>query len=564
MKPADIIYGVDEPVPLGRWLLLGLQQLFVCTIYLILTSIIVQHAHLSDQVAQGIISRTLIIMGLATILQSFRRGPIGSGYLAPACVAIMYFSPSLKAISLGGLPLLLGMLLIAGIIQMLFAFLIKSMRILFPPVVTGLLYCAMGLDVGLMAIKKLISDPGSFIVNQNLDLIIFAITLFLIIALSVWGKEIVRLLCTILGLIIGGILAYFLGAFRPESLQQIVHAKWFSLPLLENIGFRFDWILLPEFIIAGIAASLRTIGVISTCQQINNSDWKRPDYQSIKKGVFTDGLNVVLSGFLGATGVGVSPSAVGVSKATGATSRYIAYSFGLSCLVFAMVPKFASLFIGLPISVAVAGLVFTSCILFVGGISIITSREIDMRRTFIIGLTILLTISQFVFTGFFDGLPDFIKSVTSSGLTFAAVLAISLNLFFQIKKRQSYALELEEGSETAMILSKMKEWKIPGDLFDGVEKTITNLTNLIINQKKNDGKLKLKLNYNEVDLWVSVSYRGALPEFPKVIPITTEHIIDEQVFFVGLSAIFKEIYPDKINVQTKDGLCQLDICFFVN
>lgn len=74
-----------------------------------------------DQIAQDVISRALVMMGIASITQSLWRGPIGSGYLAPARVVIMYFGPSLQAVSLGGLPMLFGMLIIAGIIQMLFS-----------------------------------------------------------------------------------------------------------------------------------------------------------------------------------------------------------------------------------------------------------------------------------------------------------------------------------------------------------------------------------------------------------------------------------------------------------
>ncbi|HHL3493708.1 TPA: uracil-xanthine permease family protein [Legionella pneumophila] len=563
MKPTDIIYGVDEPVPLGTWFFLGLQQLFVCTIYLILTSIIVHHANGSDEIARDVISRSLIMMGIAAIMQSLWKGPVGSGFLAPACVAVMYFSASLKAVNLGGLPLLFGMLIVAGIIQMLFAFFIKRMRILFPPVITGLLYCAMGLDIGLSALKKLIDDPNNLSINMNLDLQMFSITLFLIIGFSVWGKGLARLLCTILGLTIGVILAYFLGVFSTKGLEQIANASWFYFPSLKAMGFAFDWTLLPAFTIAAIAAGLRTMGVITTCQQINDNNWKRPDYQSIKKGVFTDGLNVALSGLVGTAGVGVSPSAVGVSKASGATSRYIAFSFGLSCFIFAMIPKFASIFVSIPISVAVAGLVFTSCILLVGGIRIIASREIEIRRTFIIGLTLLLTISQFVFVQFFEQLPSYLKPITSSGLALAALMAISLNLLFQIKKRRSYALEIESGKEISQILDKIRKWNISQETFSLVDKTITTLTSMIINQKKNDGKLKLTLDYNEIDLWVKISYCGELPDLPRTISLTSDNIIDEQVFFIGLSAILKELYPDKINVQNKNGQCELDVCFFV-
>ena len=35
--------------------------------------------------------------------------------------------------------------------------------------------------------------------------------------------------------------------------------------------------LVPAFMIAAVAAMLRTVGVVTTCQKINDADWKRPD-----------------------------------------------------------------------------------------------------------------------------------------------------------------------------------------------------------------------------------------------------------------------------------------------
>jgi hypothetical protein len=33
---------------------------------------------------------------------------------------------------------------------------------------------------------------------------------------------------------------------------------------------------------AGTAATLRTVGVITTCQQINDQDWKKPELKAIQ------------------------------------------------------------------------------------------------------------------------------------------------------------------------------------------------------------------------------------------------------------------------------------------
>ena len=98
---------------------------------------------------------------------------------------------------------------------------------------------------------------------------------------------------------------------------------------------RTAWIFL---LIAGIAAALRVVGVITTCQKINDDDWNRPDLESIRGGMLADGLGCMIGGLLGTIGQNTGPSLVGVSKASGATSRSIAFSAGVVMAVFAISP----------------------------------------------------------------------------------------------------------------------------------------------------------------------------------------------------------------------------------
>src|SRR6266404_6004391 len=87
------------------------------------------------------------------------------------------------------------------------------------------------------------------------------------------------------------------------------------------------------------------------------------------------------------------PSLVGLSSATGATSRYIAFACAAILLAIAFVPKFAALFLALPLEVAGAALVFTGSIMISGGIQIMVSRNIDIRTTYVIGIAFLVGVA---------------------------------------------------------------------------------------------------------------------------------------------------------------------------
>jgi Xanthine/uracil permeases len=82
--------------------------------------------------------------------------------------------------------------------------------------------------------------------------------------------------------------------------------------------------MLP-FAIAGLASGLRVVGVLTTCQQMNDAAWRRPDMESISGGVIADGIGCAIGGALAAPGMSASPSLVGIEKITGVTSRIVAW-----------------------------------------------------------------------------------------------------------------------------------------------------------------------------------------------------------------------------------------------
>jgi xanthine permease XanP len=144
----------------------------------------------------------------------------------------------------------------------------------------------------------------------------------------------------------------------------------FAIPRPDFLSYDFNIGLVPAFLAAGLAATLRTVGVVTTCQRINDAAWKRPDMQNIEKGIRADALGSLLGGTLGAPGMNIAPSLVGISAVTSATSRVIAFVATVVLLVFAFVPKIVGASLELPLQVAGAMLVFTSSFMLTSGISI--------------------------------------------------------------------------------------------------------------------------------------------------------------------------------------------------
>jgi xanthine permease XanP len=253
------------------------------------------------------------------------------------------------------------------------------------------------------------------------------------------------------------------GLITPQGHAQLAAAPLFALPGVAPPGYAFHLPLLVPFLIAALAGGLRTIGVVTTCQQINDADWQKPEIKSIMGGVLADGLSCAVSGALGATGLSTSPSAVGASQASGATSRYVALAMGAWFALLACFPKLLAVFLAFPPAVVGGALVFTGSIMLAGGMHMAAAGGQDTRKTFIIGIAILLGLSQKMFPEYFQGLPHWLHLLTGSMLSTATIAAVALNLLFRlgISRTESISVPLDEeswGKVDALVRLQGSKW----------------------------------------------------------------------------------------------------------
>ncbi len=326
VRPPNLIYGVDEWPPPLQLALLGLQYAVVSAIYLVLVAIIVRHSGADAETSLRVMRIACVGLAIGTVLQALPRGPVGSGFLAPPVFSAVYLAPSLLAAEAGGMPLVFGMTLFAGAVEVCFGLLLHRLRLLITPILSGLTVLIVGLQLGLVGIGELLDVKDEHQTFFAHHLIVTTMTLAICIFLSIWGRGVWKMTCSLLGLIVGMVGAYIVGIVSPANLSALADAPWFAVPVPLFFDLKFDAALIPAFLAAGIAGALRSVGVLTTCQRLNNAAWQRPDSGNLKRGILADGLANVIGGSIGVTGMCSAPSLVGISGATGATSRAIAYS----------------------------------------------------------------------------------------------------------------------------------------------------------------------------------------------------------------------------------------------
>jgi NCS2 family nucleobase:cation symporter-2 len=425
---------MDDRPPLVVTLLMGLQHIFVMSSTLALPVVIVKEIGGSMAEINALVCFSMIAAGIGTILQALKRGPIGSGYLCPNLCGPSYLGVSMQAAWLGGLPLMHGMTMAAGLFEVLFSRLVNRLKFLFPNQVTGMVVLMVGVALIPLGTSKFLGIEISGDPVSSKGTLAAALTLLAMIGVNIWSKGQLRLYCVLIGMVVGYLLSSLLGIMDQDDWLQIWRVPWFDLPWKGRgmFSFAFDWSMVGPFLIVAACASLKSFGNLTTCQKINDDDWAEPDVKNVGNGLLADGIAVFSGGLLGGMAVDTSASNVGLAAATGATSRWIALAAGALYVALAFCPKLTTLVVLMPAPAMGAILIFVTCFMLISGFNIITTTPLDVRKTFIVGASMIFGLSVDIIPEAYSQLHPWLKAIFSSSLTMATVMAIVLNQLFSL------------------------------------------------------------------------------------------------------------------------------------
>jgi NCS2 family nucleobase:cation symporter-2 len=561
-RPDNLTYTVDERPPFAKLLLLGLQYAVLDAFYLVLVAIIVRHSHATPEEKIALMGISCIALAIGAVLQAWRHGPVGSGYMAPPVFSATFMAPSVVAAEVGGMRLVYGMTIVAGLIETVIAVSLHRLRLVITPIVSGMTVFIVGLQLGIVGIGEVLDVRHETLPAFPLHLLVTVTTLAVCMALSIWGRGVLKLLCSILGLGVGMTAASMIGLIDLDQIAAVARSSWIELPHASFPDYGFDLTLLPAFLAAGAAAAFRAVGVVTTCQRINNSAWRHPDMANIRKGLLADGAANVAGGLLGTSGMSIGPGMVGISSATGATSRAIAFVAAAYLLVLGFSPRLAGSFLLIPPEVAGSIMVFSASFLIASGMQLMLSRPIDSRAIYIIGISTLLALSENLFPDYFKRLPSVVHSLTASPLALGLTAALILTLLFRLGTRQRDSLAWDDSdhplSNIVPFLRKtVAVWKIAPAITERSSSDMEAIVGFLRQNRLQSGRVNV--TYNGFDLQTEVTYRGdheAPIHRSLAAPIAASLDVsanEEEVAFAGLRDFLKSMGADRKRASRRRG-----------
>ncbi len=398
-----------------------------------------------------------------------------------------------------------------------------------------------------------------------LDIIVAVITLAVMCSATIWGKKKLRLYNILIGMCVGYLLSWVFGIFTPEQIESLSSARYFAAPIPVFYSWTFSWGLSIPFVVASLCSSLKTIGDLTTCQKINDAEWKRVDMESVSGGLLADAAGAMSAGILGGMGQSTSSSNVAMSIANGATSRKIAWAIGILLFILAFMPKIANIFVIMPIPVMGATLVFTVSFMIVVGFQIITSRMLDVRKMLVIGISIILGLSVDMLPGVYDGLPAWIAPVFSSSLSLSTISVILLNIITRIGIAQKKSLVLKPRKDADDTIYKFMDeqgrlWGARQEIIDRASRVITEFVEVSREIGLVKSEIQSTVSYDEFNLDIALQYQGRPMDFSGTIPTPDEVLADRSALY-RLSAVIIQRSVDRMACVEKNGVVTLQLHF---
>ncbi|EJV2651834.1 uracil-xanthine permease family protein [Vibrio vulnificus] len=458
-RKTDLIYQLNDRPPLPQTLFAALQHLLAMFVAVITPSLIIcQALGVSAEQTNTIISMSLFASGISSFIQIRTFGPIGSGLLSVQGTSFNFLGPIIGAglaLKAGGasvesmMAAIFGTILVASFAEILLSRVLEYARRIITPLVSGIVVTLIGLtliQVGLVSMGGGYAALGDGTFGSLDKLALAGTVLGLIVLLNRAKNPYVRVASIVIAMLVGYVMAYFMGMV--DTRQASSSSALVALPIPMQFGLSFDWSLFVPLVLIFLITALEAIGDITATSEVSGEPVKGPVYMKrIKGGVLADGLNSAIAAVFNSFPNSTFSQNNGVILLTGVASRYVGYFIAGMLVLLGLFPGVASFVQLIPEPVLGGATIVMFGTIAAAGVRIISRVDLDRRAILIMALSFSMGLGIAQKPEILQFMPEFIKSIFSSGVAAGGITAIVLNLLLPEKLQDE---EEEKAHEPAM------------------------------------------------------------------------------------------------------------------
>lgn len=426
--------GYSDPnstPPLAQAIPLGLQHVLAMFASNVTPSIIVAGA---AGLAFGgpeqvyLIQMAMLFAGVATLFQTVGVGPIGARLPIMQGTSFAFVGVLAGIAATQGLSVALSACIVGGVIHFLLGSVIKHLRWLFPPLVTGLVILAIGLYLIPVAIKYAAGGAAKFQMEAESfgSLMHWSVALTVVIValvLKFFTKGTLSNAAILVGLIAGYVLALVLGMV---NFAPVANAAWVTAIQPLPYGFEFSLGATIAVTLVSIVSAIETVGDTSATTKAGAG--REATDEEIAGATYADGLGTAVAGVFGGLPNTSFSQNVGIVGMTGIMSRHVVTIGALVLIICGLLPKIGAVIASMPLPVLGGGVIVMFGMVAAAGLNVLTEVKMNRRNMVIIAVSLAAGLGLNLVPTAVQYLPGVVKTLATSAVAPTALVAIVLNL----------------------------------------------------------------------------------------------------------------------------------------
>ena len=374
-----------------------------------------------------LVSVDIFMCGIATLLQIKRTPLTGIGLPVVLGCAVQAVQPLQQIGGTLGVTAMYGAIIASGVFVFLVGGLFSKIKGLFPPIVTGSIITVIGFTLIPVAFQDIGGgDVAAKSFGDPRNLLVGLITVLIIVGINVWARGFFRSIAILIGILIGTILASFMGMV---SLSPIAEASWFRIPQPFYFGVpTFNLSAILTMIMVTLTTMIESTGVFFALGDLVGKEITQDD---LKRGYRSEGIAAILGGIFNTFPYSTFSENVGVLQLSGVKSRKPLYYAAGFLIVLGLLPKAGATATIVPTSVLGGAMLVMFGIVGVQGVRILQQVNFNQTKNIlIVSLSVGMGLGSTIYPQLYQALPATIKMLLTNGIVIASITAVVLNLLF--------------------------------------------------------------------------------------------------------------------------------------
>lgn len=416
------IYQLDGRVPVLKAIPFGIQHIlsmFVANITPII--IIAGAAKLPPETISTLLQNAMFIAGIATLVQLYALGPVGSRLPIVMGVSFTFVSALCYAVANYGYSAMVGAAIVGGIIEGTLGLMAKYWRRIITPLVAATVVTTIGYSLLSVGVRSFGGGYGKDFGSPE-NLLIGTVTLLSCLIFNAFVKGYKKQLSVLFGLGVGYVLALALGKV---NLSAITQNGFVALPNFMPFTPEFHPGVIVAVSIIYFVSAAETIGDVSamTMSGLNREVTEK----EISGALACDGFVSSIAALFGCSPITSFSQNVGLIAMTKVVNRFTIMT-GAVCLILASIfPPIASFFTSLPDSVLGGCTIMMFGSIMVSGIQMMSRAGFNQRNSTIAALSLAIGIGSTTASeiGIWANFPKMVQDIFS-GNCVAVVFVVSV------------------------------------------------------------------------------------------------------------------------------------------